>query len=156
MLANEDFNNDKKDAGELGSGHTVTALYEIVPVGADTPLDSIDPLKYQQPTVPARTPYSNELMTIKLRYKQPDGDVSKLITHTLRDGELALAKTSENYRWSAAVAGFGMILRESEYANQYTYAQVLQLANAARGKDQEGYRVEFINLVKAMNQVGTH
>ena len=162
MLASEDFNNDKKDAGELGSGHTVTALYEIVPVGTDTPVDSIDPLKYQKPTSTVRTPYSNnapfsnELMTIKLRYKQPDGDVSKLITHTLKDEALALGKTSENYRWSAAVAGFGMILRESEYANQYTYAQVLQLANAARGKDQEGYRVEFINLVKAMNQVGTH
>lgn len=156
MLANEDFNNDKKDAGELGSGHTVTALYEIVPVGVETPVDSIDPLKYQKPTASPRASYSNELMTIKLRYKQPDGEVSKLITHTLNDGEVALSKTSENYRWSAAVAGFGMILRESEYANQYTYAQVLQLANGARGKDQEGYRVEFINLVKAMNQVGTH
>lgn len=156
MLANEDFNNDKKDAGELGSGHTVTALYEIVPVGADTPVDSIDPLKYQKPTASPRAAYSNELMTIKLRYKQPDDDVSKLITHTLKDGQVTLAETSENFRWSAAVAGFGMILRESEYANQYTCAQVLQLANGARGKDKEGYRVEFINLVKAVNQMGTH
>jgi Ca-activated chloride channel family protein len=131
-------------------------LYEIVPAGADTPVDSIDPLKYQKPTASPRASYSNELMTIKLRYKQPDGEVSKLITQTLKDEQIALAKTSENYRWSAAVAGFGMILRESEYANQFTYAQVLQLANAARGKDQEGYRSEFINLVKAMNQVGTH
>ncbi|HTF19342.1 MAG TPA: von Willebrand factor type A domain-containing protein [Chryseolinea sp.] len=156
MLANEDFNNDKKDAGELGSGHTVTALYEIVPVGADTPVDGIDPLKYQKATASPRASYSSELMTIKLRYKQPDGEVSKLITHTLKDEQVAMAGTSDNYRWSAAVAGFGMILRESEFANQYTYAQVLQLANGARGKDQERYRIEFINLVKAINQVGTH
>lgn len=156
MLANEDFNNDKKDAGELGSGHTVTALYEIVPAGADTPVDSIDPLKYQKPTVSPRAGFSNELMTIKLRYKQPDGDVSKLITHTLKDEQVALTKTSDNFRWSAAVAGFGMILRESEYSNMYTYGEVLQLAAGARGTDKEGYRIEFINLVKAMNQVGTH
>jgi Ca-activated chloride channel family protein len=95
-------------------------------------------------------------MTIKLRYKQPNGEVSKLISHTLKDEHKALAKTSENYRWSAAVAGFGMILRESEYANNYNYSQVLQLAGGAKGSDTEGYRVEFINLVKAMNQVGTH
>lgn len=156
MLANEDFNNDKKDAGELGSGHTVTALYEIVPAGADTPVDSVDPLKYQKPTVSPRAGFSNELMTIKLRYKQPDGDVSKLITHTLKDEQVALTKTSDNFRWSAAVAGFGMILRESEYSNMYTYGEVLQLAAGARGTDKEGYRIEFINLVKAMNQVGTH
>ncbi|MGC3945848.1 MAG: von Willebrand factor type A domain-containing protein [Chryseolinea sp.] len=156
MLANEDFNNDKKDAGELGSGHTVTALYEIVPVGADTPVDSIDPLKYQKPTQSNRGTYSNELMTIKLRYKKPDGVTSKLITHTLNDTEITLSKTSENYRWSAAVAAFGMILRESEYANHFTYDQVLQLANASRGVDKDGYRVEFINLVKALNPSGTH
>jgi Ca-activated chloride channel family protein len=152
MLASEDFNNDKKDAGELGSGHTVTALYEIVPVGADTPVDGVDPLKYQKPTVAPRASYSGELMTIKLRYKKPDSDVSKLITHTLKDSEVALSKTSDNFRWSAAVAGFGMILRESEYANQYTCAQVLTLANGAKGIDKEGYRVEFINLVKAIGQ----
>jgi Ca-activated chloride channel family protein len=156
MLASEDFNNDKKDAGELGSGHTVTALYEIVPAGADTPVDGVDPLKYQKPTVAPRASYTGELMTIKLRYKKPESDVSKLITHTLKDSEVALSKTSDNFRWSAAVAGFGMILRESEYANQYTCDQVLMLANGAKGIDKEGYRVEFINLVKAVNQVGTH
>jgi Ca-activated chloride channel family protein len=94
-------------------------------------------------------------MTIKLRYKKPDGVTSKLITHTLNDREVALGKTSDNYRWSAAVASFGMILRESEYVNHFTYDQVLQLANGSRGVDKEGYRVEFINLVKAMNPSGT-
>ena len=155
MLANEDFNNDRKDAGELGSGHTVTALYEIVPVGVDTPVDSIDPLKYQKPQPARNGNYSGELLTIKLRYKKPDGDVSKLITHTLKDNEVALSKTSHNHRWSAAVAGFGMILRESEYANHFTYDQVLQLAASAKGADKEGYRIEFINLVKALNPIGT-
>lgn len=154
MLANEDFNNDKKDAGELGSGHTVTALYEIVPIGVDTPVDGVDPLKYQKPSTSAKNNYKDELMTIKLRYKQPDGDVSKLITHTLKDESVALASTSDNFRWSAAVVGFGMILRESEYANHFTFDQVLQLATASKGKDTEGYRVEFVNLVKAMNQLG--
>lgn len=154
MLANEDFNNDKKDAGELGSGHTVTALYEIVPIGVDTPVDGVDPLKYQKPSAVAKNNYKDELLTIKLRYKQPDGDVSKLITHTLKDESVPLASTSDNFRWSAAVAGFGMILRESEYANRFTYDQVLQLATASKGKDAEGYRVEFVNLVKAMNQPG--
>lgn len=155
MLANEDFNNDKKDAGELGSGHTVTALYEIVPAGVDTPVDSIDPLKYQKPQQTNRGNYSNELLTIKLRYKKPDGDVSRLITHTLKDNAVTLSRTSDNYRWSAAVAGFGMILRESEYANHFTYDQVLQLAAGAKGADKEGYRIEFINLVKALNPTGT-
>ncbi|MEJ1239181.1 von Willebrand factor type A domain-containing protein [Chryseolinea sp. T2] len=158
MLASEDFNNDKKDAGELGSGHTVTALYEIVPVGADTPVDSVDPLKYQKPPVRQsnRGSFSNELMTIKLRYKKPDGVTSKLITHTLNDNETAMSKTSDNFRWSAAVAGFGMILRQSEYVNGFTYGQVLQLASSSKGADKEGYRIEFINLVKAMNPGGTH
>ena len=147
MLANEDFNNDKKDAGELGSGHTVTALYEIVPVGVDTDAGSIDPLKYQKPGKTTTSSFSNELMTIKLRYKNPDSDASKLIVHTLADKNVAFDKTSENYRWSAAVAAFGMILRESEYVNGYTTDQVLQMAEGARGADKEGYRIEFIKMV---------
>ena len=87
-------------------------------------------------------------MTVKFRYKRPNEEVSKLIVHPLADENIKLDKTSENFRWSAAVAAFGMLLRDSEYVKGYSMDQVLQLAQGARGKDQEGYRVEFINLVK--------
>lgn len=148
-LKNEDFNNDKKDAGDLGAGHTVTALYEIIPVGVDSQFDPIDDLKYQESKISTEAMESKELMTIKLRYKQPDGDQSKLITHALVDSHIAIDKTSDNFRWSAAVAGFGMLLRDSEFKGNLTYDDVIKMAQSAKGKDPEGYRIEFINLVKS-------
>jgi len=155
VLKNEDFNNDKKDAGELGSGHTVTALYEIIPVGVESPFFKIDDLKYQTPKVDVSAVKSKELMTVKFRYKRPNEDASKLIVHPLVDDNIKLDETSENFRWSAAVAGFGMLLRDSEYVKGYSVDQVLQLAQGARGKDQEGYRVEFINLVKTQGMMAS-
>ena len=151
MLKSEDFNNDKKDAGELGSGHTVTALYEIIPVGVESEFFKIDPLKYQKSKVERSAENSNELMTIKLRYKKPDQDISKLIVHPLVDTNTTLASTSENFRWSASVAAFGMLLRESEYVKNFNYDQVVQLAQGAKGGDVEGYRIEFINIVKSFS-----
>lgn len=150
MLKSEDFNNDKKDAGELGSGHTVTALYEVIPVGVKSEFFSVDELKYQKTDVTKAAEGSDELMTVKFRYKQPDGEVSKLIVHPMKDKQISLSNTSDNFRWSAAVAAFGMLLLESEYVNSYNYEKVVQLAQSARGKDEEGYRVEFINMVKSM------
>ncbi|MEQ8687183.1 MAG: VWA domain-containing protein [Imperialibacter sp.] len=147
LLNKEDFNDDKKDAGELGSGHTVTALYEIIPVGVNSSFLPVDPLKYQQNTVVPDAVKTNELMTVKLRYKQPDGNTSKLLVNTIMDKPAA--KTSENYRWSAAVAGFGMMLRNSEFKGDITYDQVVSLATEAKGQDKNGYRIEFINLVKS-------
>lgn len=149
MLKSEDFNNDRKDAGELGSGHTVTALYEIIPAGVENEFNKVDELRYQKPKAEPAKSYTNELMTVKLRYKKPDEDVSKLIVHRLTDSNTALAKTSDNFRWSASVAAFGMLLRESEYVRNYSYDEVVQLAQHARGKDEEGYRVEFVNMVKS-------
>jgi len=149
MLKNEDFNNDKKDAGELGSGHTVTALYEIIPAGVESEFYKMDELKYQKPKGDASAIKSDELMTVKFRYKKPDGEVSKLIVHALNDNDLSLNKTSDDFRWSASVAAFGMLLRESEYVKDFTFEDVLQLAQSAKGKDTEGYRIEFINLVKS-------
>lgn len=149
MLKNEDFNNDKKDAGELGSGHTVTALYEIIPVGVDSEFYKIDELKYQTSKIDPSAFKSKELMTVKFRYKKPDEDVSKLITHSLLDESISEKKTSENFRWSAAVAGFGMILRESEFVKGYAIDQTLQLAQSAKGIDKDGYRIEFINMIKS-------
>jgi len=155
MLKSEDFNNDKKDAGELGSGHTVTALYEIIPVGVESEFFKIDELKYQTSKIDPSAHKSDELMTIKLRYKKPDGEVSKLITHPLVDNNIPLAKTSENFRWSTSVAAFGMLLRDSEYVKGFTYDDVLQQAQSAKGNDPEGYRIEFINMVKSFGAVAT-
>jgi Ca-activated chloride channel family protein len=149
QLKDEDFNNDRKDAGEIGSGHTVTALYEVIPVGVESQFFKIDELKYQK-TVVDRSAGTNELLTVKIRYKAPDGDISKLITRPLLDKSIKESATSENFRWSAAVAGFGMLLRKSEYVNGYTFDDALVLAESARGKDEKGYRIEFINMMKSM------
>ncbi len=147
VLANEDFNDDKKDAGELGSGHTVTAMYEIIPAGSTEELSSIDPLKYQQ-TKPVVQGSGNELMTIKFRYKAPDENTSKLITHVVLDKISTANSASENCRFSSAVAEFGMLLRDSKFKGNADYKEVLTLARASKGKDEEGYRAEFIRLVE--------
>ena len=149
MLASEDFNDDNKDAGELGSGHTVTALYEVIPVGVkDDFTKSVDQLKYQSndKKIVSNT---EEIMTIKLRYKKPDEDLSKLITHPIMDNHTAIENTSNNFRFSAAVAEFGLMLRSSEYKQQSSYSQVVSLAKGAKGADDNGYRAEFIKLVQA-------
>lgn len=153
MLKSEDFNNDKKDAGELGSGHTVTALYEIIPVGVESEFFKIDELKYQSSKVTPAAKQSDELMTIKLRYKKPDENRSRLIEHPLIDTHTPLARTSDNFRWSASVAAFGMLLRESEFVKDFSYDDVLELATGARGTDREGYRIEFINMTKSFGLV---
>jgi len=151
LLRNEDFNNDKKDAGDLGSGHTVTALYEVIPVGIESEFYKVDELKYQSVQTNKFASSSKELMTVKFRYKEPDHETSKLIVHTLMESSQKLENTSDNFRWSAAVAGFGMILRESEYVALFNIAQVIQLAQGSRGDDKRGYRLEFINLVKSQS-----
>jgi Ca-activated chloride channel family protein len=153
MLKSEDFNNDKKDAGELGSGHTVTALYEIIPVGVDSEFFKVDALKYQSPEITSDAKRTDELMTIKFRYKKPDADESKLIVHPLIDSNIDLSNTSENFRWSASVAAFGMLLRDSEYVKKFTYEDVVTLAQNAKGEDKEGYRAEFIKMAKSFGLV---
>ncbi|WP_203296616.1 vWA domain-containing protein [Luteirhabdus pelagi] len=150
LLNDEDFNDDTKDAGELGSGHTVTALYEIIPVGVKSKyLKKIDGLKY---TNVQSNNGSNELLTVKFRYKEPDGDVSKLIVKTLRDTNRNIEKTSEDFQFSAAVALFGQQLRDSEFISDKNAQTVVDLAEAGRGTDKEGYRAEFIRLVKSYSQ----
>jgi Ca-activated chloride channel homolog len=153
ILKSEDFNNDKKDAGELGSGHTVTALYEIIPVGVESEFFKIDELKYQSTKITTDGKRTDELLTIKLRYKKPDEGVSKLIVHPLVDTEVELTKTSDNFRWSASIAAFGMLLRDSEYVRDFSYDQVVNLAQNAKGEDKEGYRTEFISMAKSFGLV---
>jgi Ca-activated chloride channel family protein len=150
LLAREDFNNDKKDAGELGSGHTVTALYELIPAGAESEeLHSVDTLRYQKPVKQkAEGAFNGELLNIKLRYKQPDGEVSKLLQHPVADQANSVVKASDNFRFAAAVAQFAMLLRNSAFKGNSTYEKVQQLANTTLDNDKEGYRKEFIELVK--------
>jgi Ca-activated chloride channel family protein len=148
-LRNEDFADDRKDAGELGAGHTVTALYEIVPVGAslEGTGGDLDDLKYQ--TVRPRSGVnSDEWLTVQLRYKEPDGTTSRLLTHPVRVRRPAAAPSGD-FRFAAAVAAFGLVLRESEYRGTATLDQVLQLARGSEGRDPDGERAEFVRLVES-------
>lgn len=148
LLNAEDFNDDTKDAGELGAGHTVTALYEIVLKGEGT-APSVDTLRYQKLTELApKTVPSEELLTVKFRYKKPNEETSKLIVNHLTNQSVSLAKTSNNFRFSAAVAEFGLLLRNSKYKANANYKQVVELAKASKGTDEHGYRAEFIRLVE--------
>ena len=146
MLKKEDFADDTKDAGELGAGHTVTALYELVPASQGT--GKAEELKYVKTEVKPDAASTNELMTVKLRYKEPDGDKSKLIEQPVLDSGLVLAKTSNNFRWALAVAAFGQLLRESKFSGSATMGNVLMWAKGAKGEDQFGYRAEFIQLAE--------
>ncbi|MBC7868485.1 MAG: von Willebrand factor type A domain-containing protein, partial [Gloeobacteraceae cyanobacterium ES-bin-316] len=156
LLKNEDFNNDKKDAGELGSGHTVTAMYEIIPAGIKSDfVKDIDALKYQKNPTPSKTSsFSNELMTIKFRYKTPGSETSKLMLHAVNDELLSRKNTSENFRFAAAVAEFGILLLNSEFKADASYGSVLQIAKTALNFDTEGYRREFIRLVETAQLLG--
>lgn len=145
-LKDEDFNNDRKDAGDLGSGHSVTALYEIIPVGVNSDFYSVDDLKYQR-VQPSTSP-SRDLLTVKLRYKSPGENSSHLMEHVVTGMERSPVQASANFRWSAAVAAFGMLLKESPYVGEFSHDDVLSLAQGARGEDEAGYRSEFLNLVR--------
>jgi len=147
VLQDQDFNDDKKDAGELGSGKTVTALYELIPAGSEEEENKIDPLKYQS-TTHASTASGNELMTVKFRYKDPNGTKSKLLVHPLIDTNTGIGNSSIDLRFAAAVAEFGMLLRDSKFKGASNYKNVLALARESKGIDTEGYRAEFIRLVE--------
>jgi hypothetical protein len=152
VLAAQDFNNDRKDAGEIGAGHTVTALYEIITVDAPMPNDRplVDDLKYQPkdkkelPAMAARAPLpklpgiNDELMTVKLRYKAPDGDLSKLIEVPVKDAKTKMQDTPKDFQFAAAVTGFGLLLRDSEHKGSLTWEQVRKLAIAGKGEDPLG------------------
>jgi Ca-activated chloride channel family protein len=147
VMRAEDFADDRKDAGEIGAGHSVTALYEIVPVGKGAGAAAPPALKYQAER--ARTDAgAGELMTVSVRYKQPNGDVSRLLAVPVMDPGVSLADSS-NLRFAASVAGFGMLLRASEHSGHATWTQVTQMARGARGDDPHGYRGEFLRLVEA-------
>jgi Ca-activated chloride channel family protein len=149
MLRREDFNNDAVDAGEIGAGHSVTAIYEITPVGGPT---FTDPLRYSQGARPAPPSTANELAFLRIRYKLPGQDTSRLIERpiTSADAVSDIARASESTRWATAVAGYGQLLRGDPYMAQgFSWDQVINLAQSARGRDEFGWRAEFIQLARA-------
>ncbi|HST63229.1 MAG TPA: von Willebrand factor type A domain-containing protein [Longimicrobium sp.] len=149
LLAAEDFANDRKDAGELGAGHSVTALYEIVPVGAESSVTvgEVADLRYQRPSSEVLTAFSGEMMNVNIRYKRPDGDVSVLLSHAVQAPGTD-ARTSDDFRFAAAVAEFGMLLRRSEHRGGSSLDDVLSLARRSLGEDPHGHRRAFISLVE--------
>jgi Ca-activated chloride channel family protein len=148
LLRDEDFSNDVKDAGDVGAGHAVTALYEIVRTEErlDVTLPGVSPLRYQRPPMPRGR--GDELLHVALRYKQPDGDRSVLLTQPVRWTGDDWRAPSESMRFASAVAGFGMLLRNSPNAGSLTWSQVITLARGAKGDDPEGYRTDFIRLAE--------
>ena len=146
ILTREDFNNDKVDAGEIGAGHTVTAVYEVALAGSNG--ERVEPLRYQSSNQSAAE-RNGEIAFLRLRYKAPDGDTSKLIEQPVRKADLKseLDETSADFRFAAAVAGFGQLLRGGKYMEAFDYDDVRSLANGARSGDSFGYRGEFVTLV---------
>jgi len=147
VLAHQDFNDDKKDAGEIGAGHTVTALYEVVPPGVPLSVPGVDPLKYQPAGRPGAGSGTGELLTVKLRYKEPDGARSALMEVPLTDGGQAFQDASPDFRFAAAVAAFGMVLRDSPHKGDATLAKAREWARSGLGEDRSGLRPEFLELV---------
>ena len=148
LLEDRDFNDDSKDAGDIGAGHTVTALYEVVPPGVELAGPDVDPLKYQQVPELSESAAAGELLTLKLRYKQPDGDTSQLLTFPVRDAGRGYAQASADFKFAASVAAFGMLLRSSPHRGTATYDGVLELAGEGAVRDPHGYRAQFIELVR--------
>lgn len=154
MLQNEDFHDDKKDAGEMGSGHSVTALYELIPNGVESKyLKQVDELKYQK-TSPVQN-NSDEVLTIKLRYKKPDSETSKLFQTSVSNKPVAFQKASADFRFSAAVAEWGLLLRNSDFKGNANHEQIIEIAQKALSYDPEGYRSEFVRLVKLSKSLDT-
>ncbi len=144
LLNNEDFNDDKKDAGEIGAGHTVTALYEIIPAGKNETTGRVDDLIYQSREVK----HSNDLMTLKLRYKAPDENSSRLLTKSVKAKSIQSSDLSDNFKLAASAAMFGMLLRDSEFKGSANWDNILTLAKSAKGEDKFSYRNEFIQLIE--------
>ena len=155
LLNDEDFNDDTKDAGEMGAGHNVTALYELVPSDSDEQIPSVDPLKYQKSSSEKKNGngFSSEYLTIKLRYKKPDGKTSMLLEKPVRGYAKEIEETSDNLRFAAAVSEFGMILRNSEFKGNATLEGASKLARSARGEDEDGYRSELIRLISTVKDM---
>ena len=155
LLANEDFEDDAKDAGEIGAGHTVTSFYEVVPVGVDSPARTSRPSKFVE-NVPSQTGNPNTLLTVSLRYKRPDGNTSTEFTQELSNSVANdFATSSIDFKFASAVAGFGMLLRDSKFSGDANWDWVIDTAEASRGEDRNGFRAEFVMLAKKARLLAT-
>lgn len=148
-LNDEDFNDDTKDAGEMGAGHTVTAFYELIPITSNEEIKNIDDLKYQETVVKKN---DEEIMTVKLRYKDPDKNSSKLLEKIVKTNDI-VSNPSEDYMFAVAVTEFGMILRDSKFKGNSTIDDVISLAKYNKGNDYSGYRSEFIKLAELYSAI---
>jgi secreted protein with Ig-like and vWFA domain len=162
VMAAEDFNDDKKDAGEIGAGHTVTALYEVVPAGKKVEAAGVDELKYAAPKeaesgdeddADEGDEASDELLTLKIRYKEPDGDESTKLEFPVEDSNQKFAAASEDFKFASAVASFGMLLRDSQFKGNATLAAVAEIAESSKSRDRNGYRAEFVKMVKRAKEL---
>jgi Ca-activated chloride channel family protein len=147
VMPKEDFNDDTKDAGVIGAGHAVTALYEIVPAGKSAPSPGVDPLKYQKPGQSTSASASDEVATVKIRYKDPEKDKSLLSEFAVKDSTEDFGEASQDFKFAAAVAAFGMVLRDSPHKGNATLDHALDWAKEGKGSDTYGYRQEFIRLI---------
>ena len=150
ILTKEGFDDDTKDAGELGAGHSVTALYEVIPSTSREETPKTASLRYQKIIFSPQASRTGELMMMSIKYKAPDGKKSILIKRPVLDDPVPLDATSDKFKFSAAVAEFGLLLRDSKFKGGATYEQVIQLAKQSKGEDTEGYRAEFIRLVETV------
>ncbi len=155
VLAAQDFNDDKKDAGEIGAGHEVTAFYELVPAGKDVTeaAPPVDDLRYQAKSQPKDEAIAQELFVVKLRYKQPEGETSTLLEAPAQAVVAEFADTDDDFRFAAAVASFGMQLRDSPYKGTWKWDDIRKAATAAQGPDRGGLRGEFLELLLAAEQL---
>ncbi|MES2810712.1 MAG: VWA domain-containing protein [Bacteroidota bacterium] len=154
LMAKEDFNNDSKLGGDMGINHTVTALYEIIPVGVkDDFMGVVDPLKYQQPAKSAQPNGSTDIMTVKFRYKEPDGEKSKLQQVVVNGKAVTIDKATDDMRFTAAVAAYGMLLRNSAFKQDASIKRLVKMAKSAKGEDDNGYRAEFIRLAESTGDI---
>ena len=154
ILRAEDFKNDKIDAGEIGAGHTVTALYEIVPAGQSVDVPQVDPSKYIQPKQEPETDEgSDELFTLNIRYKAPDGDKSKPLSFPIKDEGQSFSEATPDFQFASAVASFGMLLRDSEHKGNASLAAVAEIAENGAKRDPHEYRAEFLQMVKQARQL---
>jgi Ca-activated chloride channel family protein len=147
-MAAQDFNDDKKDSGDMGAGHCVTALYELVPAGAADGVPTVDPLKYQKPPERSAPSASGETCTVKLRYKEPESARSRLVEVPVVDANASCPQASGEFKFAAAVASFGMLMRGSKYAGSASFGAVSELAREGLGADSGGYRREFLDMVR--------
>jgi Ca-activated chloride channel family protein len=159
MLRDEDFHDDTKDAGEIGAGHTVTALYELVLAGTNTPVSSVTPVnrvtpsKYQQPTVLSEAAQSDEILTVRLRYKDADATQSQGFELPVVDRDSEFVDATDDFQFAAAVAAYGMLLRKSAHAGNATFDSVREIAVNSAGLDPNGYRSEFVQLVERAREL---